>query len=133
MSSDVSIRGGWGAIGIELILADDPQSLHRASYFSGVQDDHVSRSSYGTNWGVLAKISTRKSINTVVLAARRRPPALSANMDFRLSYSGNRRRTAPDAISSANSHAGPLAMPRWLSTAARICSASLVRRLPSGW
>ena len=49
----------------------------------------------------------------------------SANMDFRLSYSGNMRRTAPDAISSANSHAGPLAMPRWLSTAARICSASL--------
>jgi len=88
MSSDVSIRGGWGTIGIELILSDDPQLLHRASYFSGVQDELVSRSSYGTNWEVLAKISTRKSINTVVLAARRRPPALSANIDFRLSYSG---------------------------------------------
>jgi len=25
MSSDVSIRGGWGAIGIELIFADDLQ------------------------------------------------------------------------------------------------------------
>ena len=84
------------------------QSLHGASYFSGVQDEHASRSSYGATWGFLAKISTRKSINTVVLVARRRPPALSANMDLRLSYSGNRRRTAPDAISSPNSHAGPL-------------------------
>ena len=75
-----------------------PQSLHGASYFSGVQDEHASRSSYGTNWGVLAKISTRESTNTVVLAARRRPPALSANMGFRLAYSGNERRVGKSHI-----------------------------------
>ena len=96
----------------------------RSLGFFCAEDEHVSRSSYGTNRGFLAKISTRKSINTLVFAARRRLPALSANMDFLRSYSGSRRRTAPDAISFANSHAGPLAMPRWLSTATRICSAA---------
>jgi hypothetical protein len=40
MSSDVSVRGGWGAIGIELIFADD---LQHAGYAipGGVFDDFL--------------------------------------------------------------------------------------------